>query len=212
MCSLSRRVPSSSACVSTLMMSSCGCARRDSMMGVRYSPSFLAAARPFAKSKATLISPTAQRWKRGRSCLREPEQAGDHVHRKREGELAHQLGAAAARERVDVAVHDRADQLVLPLLERLGPERHLDQAAVAAVLGLVHHQDGRAHHQPDGRLVRRWRRSACRRAAPPTPRRTRTRRRPRAGSRRAPSPRRPSSWRGRSSGSAPARRIAANSG
>ena len=76
----------------------------------------------------------------------EPEQARDDAHRERERQLAHELGVAAVDERVDVLVDDRGDRLDLPALHRLAAERLLDDPAVGVVLGLVHLEDGVAHH------------------------------------------------------------------
>ncbi len=101
---------------------------------------------PRSQSNETLMSSIAQRWNCGRSCG-EARASGDDVHRERERELAHELGLAAVDELVDAVVDDRTDGLGLPAFHRLAGERLLDEPAVGVVLGLVHLEDGVAHHR-----------------------------------------------------------------
>ena len=86
---------------------------------------------------------------------REPEDARDDLHGEREGELADELSStvAAPDERVDELVHHRGDELGLPARERLLAERLGHQTAVVTVLGLVHLEDGVAHHRAHHRRV-----------------------------------------------------------
>ena len=59
-------------------------------------------------SKPTLMSSTAQPVELREVVAGEAEQPRDDVDRERERELAHEVGAAAVDERVDVLVDDRA--------------------------------------------------------------------------------------------------------
>ena len=78
---------------------------------------------------------------------RQTENARDDLHGEREGELADQLGASRVREAVDELSDDGPNELGLPARERLVPERLRDEAAMVAVLGLVHLEDRVAHHR-----------------------------------------------------------------
>ncbi len=77
----------------------------------------------------------------------EPEHAGDHVDRERQRELAHELCLAAVDECFDALVDDRSDGFFFPAFHRLAAERLLHEPAVGVVLGLVHLEDGVAHHR-----------------------------------------------------------------
>ncbi len=98
-------------------------------------------------SKPTLISSTALAVEHREVFARQPEHARDHDDGERERQLAHEVGATAVDERVDVLVDDVAHDVALPRLHRLATERLLHETAVGVVLGLVHLEDGVAHHR-----------------------------------------------------------------
>ena len=77
---------------------------------------------------------------------RNAEDLRDHLDRVMERQLAHELGLTARGELVDQHLHRRPDERRLPVGQSLPAERAADDAAVAAVLGAVHLQDRRAHH------------------------------------------------------------------
>jgi len=77
----------------------------------------------------------------------ETEHAGDHVDRERERELAHELCVAALDECIDALVDDRSDRLFSQRSIALRLNACCNEPAVRVVLGLVHLEDGVAHHR-----------------------------------------------------------------
>ena len=83
----------------------------------------------------------------GQVGLRQSQRNGDHMYREHEHQLVYQIGPPPVDEGADVVVEHRVHNVVLPPLHLPAGERLLDQLAVLPVLGLVHLQDGVAHHQ-----------------------------------------------------------------
>jgi hypothetical protein len=84
---------------------------------------------------------------------RQPQNAGDDLHGEIERHRPHEVGTTLVDEGVDQLVDDTRHQIPLPTLQHFGAEARGDEGADAAVLGLVHLQDGAAHDHAHHFLV-----------------------------------------------------------
>ena len=162
--------PSTSACTSTLIRSSCGLgpARRDQPGGV------VRVADEGVGGPGAGIGIAGERAHHGVAPLeqhlavlgREAQLVADHDQRQRGGDVPHEVALAPLADAVDDLVADRAD-LVLALAHPAGREAPVHELAPRPVLRVVHvdHHRDRTALGPDAAGVRERLRDPSRRRA-----------------------------------------------
>ena len=149
--------PSTSPDASVLMRSFRGSRRRAATSGAKYARQLLRACEPHLG-----IEHQAQHLDRPAVEIREvlfgeAEHLGDHIHREMKREISHQIGASEILHTLEMIVHDRCDDIALPVRHRPTTERLLHDSSIRAVLGTPIPRITRPRTGPMTSLKTRWR-------------------------------------------------------